>query len=192
MTGDKTNRPIPHSQDISIMTKLRLGLQLKEAIRGSESTNKNQYLTDLTNKFDEYRENLRKLNEALKAQSLASKQLTQTRIRVRPKYVTSSFLSTDSPFNHLVNTFTGGGRIRQVSRSVTHHGTRGKFTCRRNEKCRSSHGRCGSKTFIPEYSQSCQLSSDWYEVLFFPEKKNEYRLLIPFTSFLLLDSMILL
>jgi hypothetical protein len=68
------------------MVKLRLGLQLKEAIKGGDSANKNQYLMEMSEKFDIFREDLRSLVESLQAQSMASKQFTQTRMRVMNRF----------------------------------------------------------------------------------------------------------
>jgi len=76
------------------MTKIRLGLQLKEAIKGgSDSANKNQYLSELSEKFDVFREDLHALVEALQAQSIASKQYTQTRMRAMNRFAKLAYQS---------------------------------------------------------------------------------------------------
>ena len=71
---DKVNKP------------RRLGLLLKEAL-GYDSANENHDQTQKSEIFDAYRENLRSVIEALQAQSVATKKLTEARMRVSSTYM---------------------------------------------------------------------------------------------------------
>ena len=72
---DKVNKP------------RRLGLLLKENLLGYESANENHDLKQKSEIFEAYREDLRSMIEALQAQSVATKKLTEARMRVSSTYM---------------------------------------------------------------------------------------------------------
>ena len=70
------------------MISTRVGIQIREALLGSKSSNENKDLAVMVKKFDAYKVRLSALVKALDAQFIAMKQLNESRLLVRsPVYL---------------------------------------------------------------------------------------------------------